>query len=197
MGGISCSNLVTSNSPRTLISVSVARGWMKSQEAVHDQGVDQAECRMAERLWHPADDREAAALPDSNRCLVACHHIVELHGLVPGLPGHIQRVFAEGLSDSLAACLRGYHVSGVGDVIAQSVAGRPEHVATDDHTVFTGEEGAGRWSGPQPASSIECRCRIQGVRVAGGHHGVEYRPHEVEVFGGKIGDVERRHRHQD
>jgi hypothetical protein len=89
------------------------------------------------------------------------------------------------------ARFRRHHVAGVRHVIAEAGLVGPEAIRSHDHAVRPRREAAGRRLRPEEARLVERHRGIVGIGVAGGDHGVEDRPDELELARGDLPDVER------
>src|SRR5579871_6887399 len=95
---------------------------------------------MRESAGQPPDDREAEALPELHRALVAADDEIELHGAKAALLGMRQRMCAHGARHTAAHCAWGDYIAAIGHMRATALLIGLEIIGADDQAVALGDE---------------------------------------------------------
>ncbi len=136
---------------------------------------------MQKRIWQPAHNRKAAALPQPYGILVCSHHKIELHGpkctrfrAFDGMFAHHPRK-----ASSLRRC-RG-HVAAIGHVRSAALLIRLQKISADDFSILFGDKHLMVGSHPIGQHFLFAHFAWQRVGLSSAHNGLQNPPDRVRI----------------
>ena len=143
---------------------------------MHDEGVDQAPCRVAENTWKRPYNPEAVPLPETDRKMIGADHQIELHRGKSASFGLLQRVLAHHRSDPFSAGFGQDHVTGIRDVGAASHIIWPKEIGPENATILQSDKWVMAPGEPIGQSVFATRVGREDVSFTSGDRLLENRP---------------------
>ena len=143
---------------------------------MHDEGVDQAPCRVAENTWKRPYNPEAVPLPETDRKMIGADHQIELHRGKSAPCGLLQRVLAHHRSDPFSAGFGQDHVTGIRDVGAASHIIWPKEIGPENATILQSDKWVMAPGEPIGQSVFATRVGREDVSFTSGDRLLENRP---------------------
>jgi DnaJ-like protein len=155
---------------------------------VHDEGIDESECRVFESGRQPSDNVEAVRLPGPNRATIGAHDEVELHREKRSCPRASDRVFEHRAPDPFTLRCRGRHVATVGDMAPATSLVRAKKVGAENTSLIFCDEHFVAFAVPICECLVPTDVSRQGIGLSCAEHRLQNGPNPVSVVSSRGAD---------